>query len=71
MTVEPGCWVAASSSQAKLAFLSQKEGRKPLSAIAGLVVMSIIMVLTIEQALASLELDRLVRHARHARGTTG
>lgn len=42
-----------------LTFMSPGEGRKPLSAICGIVVMSIIMVLTIEQALASLQLERL------------
>ncbi len=42
-----------------LEFLAPKEGRKPLSAICSIAVMWIIMLLTLEQALASLQLDQL------------
>lgn len=42
-----------------LEFLVPREGRKPLSAVCSLAVMWIIMLLTLEQALASLQLEQL------------
>ena len=42
-----------------LAFLAPKEGRTPLSAIGGLTVMVILLLMTAQQALGVLELDQL------------